>query len=101
MKDKISLPTNWKIAPLEKIVAPSGGLRRGPFGSALKKSMFVEEGAKVYQQGNVLLNDFSYGHYFITPEKFQELKNFEVKIWRLFGMLLGNRNSWENGSCSQ
>ncbi len=79
MKNRLSLPSNWKVAPLEKIVLPSAGLRRGPFGSALKKITFVKEGIKVYQQGNVLLNDFSYGNYFITPEKFEELKNFEIK----------------------
>ena len=53
--------------------------KRGPFGSALKKSMFVEEGYKVYEQYCPINDDCSYARYFITPEKFEEMRAFEVK----------------------
>jgi|TARA_R100000501_G_C2629154_1_gene123690 type I restriction enzyme S subunit len=54
-------------------------IKRGPFGSALKKSFFVEKGYKVYEQKNAIKDDFSLGHYYINKEKFEELKGFEVK----------------------
>ena len=53
--------------------------KRGPFGSSLKKSMFVEKGFKVYEQYCPINDDCSYARYYITPEKFEEMKEFEVK----------------------
>ena len=52
--------------------------KRGPFGSALKKSMFVESGFKVYEQYCPINDDCSYARYYVTPEKFEEMKAFEV-----------------------
>lgn len=52
--------------------------KRGPFGSSLTKSMFVESGYKVYEQYCPINDDCSYVRYFITPEKFEEMKSFEV-----------------------
>lgn len=54
-------------------------IKRGPFGSALKKSFFVESGYLVYEQYHALNNDFSMKRYFIDEDKFNELKGFEVK----------------------
>ncbi len=51
---------------------------RGPFGGSLKKEIFVESGYLVYEQSHAIQNDFSLGRYFITKEKFQEMKRFEV-----------------------
>ena len=53
-------------------------LRRGPFGGSLKKEIFVPSGYKVYEQRHAIKNDFSIGRYYITPEKFEEMKAFEV-----------------------
>ena len=53
-------------------------IKRGPFGSAIKKAFFVPHGYKVYEQGNVIYNDFDRGSYFIDQRKFEELKDFEV-----------------------
>ena len=53
-------------------------LKRGPFGSALKKEFFVEKGIVVYEQGHAI-NDEPFRHrYYITPEKFEELKAFKT-----------------------
>lgn len=41
--------------------------------------MCVEEGYKLYEQGNVIKNNFSLGRYYLTTEKFNELKKFEVE----------------------
>lgn len=53
-------------------------LKRGPFGGDLKKEIFVSKGYKVYEQKNAIQNDVSIGRYFITKEKFEEMKSFEV-----------------------
>lgn len=77
MRLSLNLPKIEKLT-LEQITLPKIGLRRGPFGSAIKKSFFVSEGYKVYEQGNAINDDPYRGHYYISEEKYLELKNFEV-----------------------
>lgn len=52
---------------------------RGPFGGALKKDIFVENGYAVYEQAHAIYGNFDSFRYFITQQKFDELKRFEVK----------------------
>ena len=57
-------------------------ITRGPFGSSIKKSVCVskeEGGYKIYEQGNVINENFEIGRYYLTPEKFEELKRFEIQ----------------------
>ena len=51
---------------------------RGPFGGALKKEIFVKKGYAVYEQSQAIYNQFNVFRYFITEEKFEELKRFAV-----------------------
>lgn len=53
---------------------------RGPFGSALKKEFFVEPDEttyKVYEQKHAIQKSATIGTYYVTAEKFNELKRFE------------------------
>jgi type I restriction enzyme S subunit len=72
------LPEGWEQKSLEELTLPKTGLRRGPFGSAIKKEFFVPIGYKVYEQSNAIYDDASRGRYFVNQSKFNELKNFEV-----------------------
>ncbi|MGB8645107.1 MAG: restriction endonuclease subunit S [Anaerolineae bacterium] len=73
------LPEGWCWATWKMILAnEAGAFRRGPFGSALTKSIFVESGYKVYEQYCAINDDCSFGRYYITPEKFEEMRAFEV-----------------------
>ena len=51
---------------------------RGPFGGSLTKSIFVEEGIAVYEQQHPINNQFDNFRYYITENKFNEMKRFEV-----------------------
>ncbi len=53
-------------------------LKRGPFGGALKKEIFVENGLMVYEQRNAILDDCSSGRYFISEEKYSQMREFSV-----------------------
>ena len=78
------LPTGWTWAFMPQVVAHNSyAIKRGPFGSALKKSFFVQSGFKVYEQQHAINDDFYRGDYFIDDEKFEELKAFEVKPFDL------------------
>lgn len=68
------IPDNWEWCRLGEL----GEFRRGPFGSALTKGIFVKEGYKVYEQRNAIYDNHELGDYCITPQKFKELKSFLV-----------------------
>jgi type I restriction enzyme S subunit len=77
--DPVSNPKGWEIKNIEQIAkSGKGSIKRGPFGGALKKEIFVEDGYLVYEQFHALNNDFSRSRYFIDENKFNELKGFEV-----------------------
>jgi type I restriction enzyme S subunit len=77
--DPVSNPMGWEIKNIEQITkSGKSSIKRGPFGGALKKEIFVEDGYLVYEQFHALNNDFSRSRYFIDENKFNELKGFEV-----------------------
>lgn len=73
------IPENWKWVRFNDF----GVYKKGPFGSALTKSMFVpksETTVKVYEQKNAIQKDATLGDYYITREYFEEkMKGFEVE----------------------
>lgn len=71
--------STWQNIRLKEICLEKEGLRRGPFGSAIKKEFFVTEGYKVYEQVNAIYDDAERGKYFISESKYKELENFGVK----------------------
>jgi len=77
---KNKIPKGWEEVCLEDIIKKEkNSIKRGPWGSSVKKSFFVPSGYKVYQQHNIIYNDFKYGSYYINEKKFLELEEFEVK----------------------
>lgn len=70
--------SKWESATLKEVCS---SIVRGPFGSALKKDFFVPKNDttyKVYEQKHAIQKDAFIGSYYITKEKFTELKRFEV-----------------------
>lgn len=53
-------------------------LKAGPFGSSLRKDMYVSGGYKVYGQEQVISGDERIGDYFIDEEKYQELNACKI-----------------------
>lgn len=73
------IPNNWVWTRLGDL----GDYKKGPFGSSLTKSMFVEKGIdtiKVYEQKNAIQKNAKIGNYYITKSYFLEaMTGFEVK----------------------
>lgn len=68
---------NWNVNSIEQIVSKEKySIKRGPFGSSLKKSCFVDTGIRVFEQYNPINNDPYWARYYITKEKYDELKAF-------------------------
>lgn len=70
----------WRPTPIAKLaVQKKGAIRSGPFGSALKHSEFVDEGIAVLGIDNAVQNRFAWDERrFITPEKYEKLRRYEV-----------------------
>ena len=72
------LPKGWEWARLMDIVALNDNSgRRRPFGSAKEQDMFVPKGdntCKIYEPKNAIKKDWKLGEYYISNEKYEELK---------------------------
>ncbi|MCQ2514981.1 MAG: restriction endonuclease subunit S [Ruminococcus sp.] len=72
------IPDTWKWVRFDEF----GVYKKGPFGSALTKSMFVpksKDTIKVYEQKNAIQKNAQIGDYYITREYFEnKMKGFEV-----------------------
>lgn len=69
------VPEVWHIVELNQV----SDIKRGPFGGSIKKEIFVPKGFKVYEQKNVIHNNFNLGSYYIDENKFSEMKSFAIK----------------------
>ena len=69
---------DWEERKFEDLLDSKDGVRRGPFGSALKKEFFVENSEYVvYEQQNAIYDNY-HTRYKITKEKFDELSKFKL-----------------------
>ena len=72
------IPDNWTWVRFGDL----GSYKKGPFGSAITKSMFVPKGngaIKVYEQKNAIQKDATLGDYYIRRDYFEsKMKGFEV-----------------------
>lgn len=53
-------------------------IKRGPFGGALKKEDFLEDGYMVYEQRHAIHEDFEYAKYYVSSEKYESMIGFKV-----------------------
>lgn len=69
----------WEEKDFEELLEAKDGIRRGPFGSALKKEFFVPESDYViYEQQNAIYDKYT-TRYNITKDKYEELIKFSLK----------------------
>jgi hypothetical protein len=77
--DLAELPPGWRWTRLPEVIRPVPyAIKRGPFGSAIRKDMFVPAGFKIYEQQHAISGDFTKGRYYINEAKFEELSAFEL-----------------------
>ena len=72
------MPSSWVWCKLGDLAF----YKKGPFGSSLTKSMFIQKSDnayKVYEQKNAIQKDHTLGSYYISEEKYESLKGFAVQ----------------------
>lgn len=75
--DPNNLPSGWRKGTLGEVLQKKGYIR-GPFGSALKKDDMQKAGIPVYEQQHAI-DDHRVFRYFVSEEKYRQLKRFSVK----------------------
>lgn len=68
------IPESWAISKFGDVCE----FTRGPFGGSLKKEIFVKNGIAVYEQSHAIHGNLNSFRYFISEDKFNEMKRFEV-----------------------
>ena len=77
--DPVTNPYGWDRVTVGDVCL---SIVRGPFGSALKKEFFVapsDTTYKVYEQKHAIQKLVNIGTYYISAEKFNELRRFECR----------------------
>jgi type I restriction enzyme, S subunit len=84
-----SIPQEWSIVTIDKLTRSKDDIKTGPFGSSLKKEIFVAKGYKVYGQENVIPDEFSIGNYYISEDVFLKMRKYEIKPKDILISLVG------------
>ena len=70
---------SWEQRKFLDLLDAQNGIRRGPFGSSLKKDSFVKKSDYVvYEQQNAIYDNYE-TRYFISKEKYNELIRFNIQ----------------------
>lgn len=72
------VPEGWEVRPFKYFVRQSDGIQMGPFGGMLTDLPQEETEYKLYGQENVISGDFSRGHRWIEPKRFEELSGYRI-----------------------
>jgi len=88
--DLPELPESWVWSNFDELrKAEKNAIKAGPFGSSLKKESYVPHGYKIYGQEQVIRQNPSYGNYYISEQKYVELKSCVVKPGDILISLVG------------
>jgi type I restriction enzyme S subunit len=70
------IPDIWRIMKINELIKDKEGVKTGPFGSTLKKEIFVPHGFKIYGQENVIPDDFTICDYYISEDVFLKMQKY-------------------------
>jgi type I restriction enzyme M protein len=89
-KPKIDIDTNWKWSKIEDVATEGkNSIKAGPFGSSVKKEIYVKDGYKVYGQEQVIKGDINYGNYYIDKQTYKSLESCSIKAGDILISLVG------------
>lgn len=84
------IPDDWEVRTLDSLGKRGRpAIKAGPFGSSLTKDTYAIEGYKVYGQEQVIRGDYTYGDYFISRARFNELRSCAVEPGDILLSLVG------------
>jgi type I restriction enzyme S subunit len=73
------VPEHWNVFKIKHLLkSEKGAIKTGPFGSQLKGEDMQGGDVKVINQRNVIDNDFLAGDFFVSNEKYGDLRSFKI-----------------------
>ncbi|MCB0102189.1 MAG: restriction endonuclease subunit S [Anaerolineales bacterium] len=73
------IPSHWDVKRIKHLVQrKKNAIKTGPFGSQLTNADMMGADVKVYNQRSVIDNDFVNGDNYVSLEKYEQLKEFEI-----------------------
>ena len=73
------IPEKWSAQSVKNLVEPGkNGIKIGPFGSALKGKTLDAGPVKIYNQANLISEDFDVSRHFVSEGTFKELSAYHV-----------------------
>ena len=88
------IPSHWEYIPTKYFTINDKGVQTGPFGTQLNTKDYVGSGVKVMNQKTLIDEDYDIGEEFISYEKYESLKVFEVIEGDI---IMGTRGSFGTG----
>ena len=89
-KPRIDVRPEWPTLRVEELAArEANSIKAGPFGSSLKKEVYVANGYKIYGQEQVIKGDASFGDYYIDEAKYRELYSCRIQSGDVLISLVG------------
>jgi len=83
------IPKEWEVGDVSIFLQKYDGIKPGPFGSSITKSMYTSEGYRVYGQEQVIAGSLSVGDYYIPQSRYLGLQSFAVQKGDLLISLVG------------
>ena len=88
--DPVKNEKGWDETTIKQAAAnDKHSIKAGPFGSSLKKEVYVSSGYKIYGQEQVIADSFDIGDYYINEEKYRELENCKINSGDVLISLVG------------
>jgi len=83
------IPKEWEVCGIDHYLVERDGLKPGPFGSSITKSMYTTSGYRVYGQEQVIAGRLDVGDYYISSSRYNELNVFAVAEHDILISLVG------------
>jgi len=74
------IPVGWAAKRLKYLVRHADGIQMGPFGGMLLQLESEDTGFKVYGQENTISGDFTLGTRWVTEERFNVMRSYQIEV---------------------
>jgi len=74
------IPVGWAAKRLKYLVRHADGIQMGPFGGMLLQLESGDTGFKVYGQENTISGDFTLGTRWVTEERFNVMRSYQIEV---------------------
>ena len=73
------IPSQWSVQRVKHLIETGeNGMKIGPYGSSLSGKTLAEGPVKIYNQANLIADNFDIARHFISAETYEDLKNYTI-----------------------